>query len=125
MPCIEHNQCIDHNLIIRLSHRDKALMDYIGVTKIPIQQKLFGESEVPADAIILDDGYYVIKKKAMPDKGQRQACGCQQSKDIGQYNTCPHQCEYCYANASKELAIINWTKHRNNPHGELITGENI
>lgn len=57
LPDIEHNQCIDHNLFIRLSHKDKALMDFLGVTKIPIQQELFGENKIPARAIILDDGH--------------------------------------------------------------------
>ena len=30
------------------------------------------------------------------------------SKDIGQYDTCPHQCEYCYANTNKEIAFANY-----------------
>jgi hypothetical protein len=33
------------------------------------------------------------------DSGQRAACGCVQSTDIGSYEmACPHACRYCYAN---------------------------
>lgn len=31
------------------------------------------------------------------DKGQRAQCGCVESKDIGMYGTCKHNCAYCYA----------------------------
>lgn len=44
------------------------------------------------------------------------------AKDIGEYNTCPHLCEYCYANTSKEAATANWRMHRQNPTAETITG---
>ena len=120
LPGVVHNSCIDHDLIIRLAHRDKALMDYLDVTIIPIERDIFGSVELPAGAILLDDETAAIQKKKMPDKGQRAACGCMVSKDIGQYNTCPHQCEYCYANASKELATANWKRHQLDPHSELI-----
>lgn len=46
--------------------------------------------------------------------------GCMVSKDIGEYNTCPHLCEYCYANASKEVALRNWKRHLNNRISETI-----
>jgi hypothetical protein len=31
------------------------------------------------------------------DRGQRAACGCAPSKDIGAYGTCMYECAYCYA----------------------------
>ena len=54
------------------------------------------------------DGWHI--KKSKKDKGQRKACGCVASKDIGAYNTCPHLCRYCYANFSDEAVMLNWQR---------------
>lgn len=35
----------------------------------------------------------------------REECGCYASVDVGAYDTCPHGCIYCYANANKAAAI--------------------
>ena len=37
------------------------------------------------------------------DQSQRDECGCIQSKDIGVYSSCMHQCIYCYANKSNPI----------------------
>jgi hypothetical protein len=45
------------------------------------------------------------------DKGTRPECGCAESSDIGTYNTCPHGCIYCYANANKVSARKAFQQH--------------
>ena len=126
---IEHTRCIDDELMIRFAYQDKTLMDFLKVDVIKIQPltpSLFEEfddaPQIPENAIILPDNMYAIKRKKNKDNGQRQFCGCIVSKDIGQYNTCPHLCEYCYANTSKEIALANWNRHKLNPKGDKIIG---
>ncbi|MBB4197641.1 hypothetical protein CCR94_13090 [Rhodoblastus sphagnicola] len=54
---------------------------------------------------------FAVSLKTRKDKGQREACGCIESVDIGQYNSCLHGCAYCYATANKELALRNYDRH--------------
>ncbi len=120
---ILHNRCIDGDLITRLAWDDKVLMDYmkVRIEDVPAPT-LFGKPELPKDAILLPNNRYFISKHKK-DPGQRQFCECMASKDIGEYNTCPHLCEYCYANSTKELALQNWARHKENKFSDTITGK--
>lgn len=96
---IQHNRCIDGDLMERLFADDKEFVYYLRTGKMP-EPDLFGElPPIPQF------------KKDLKDKGQRKVCGCMVSKDIGMYNTCRHFCVYCYANTSKELVLKNKLRH--------------
>lgn len=45
------------------------------------------------------------------EKPTRPGCGCTESIDIGTYDTCPHGCVYCYANADKAVARRAFGNH--------------
>lgn len=117
---IEHNRCIDGDLIVQRAYKDKLLMDFMGVKIQNPTPSLFGDINIPERAIILPNGQF-FSSVHIKDKGQRRLCGCMAAKDIGEYNTCPHQCEYCYANTSKEVAIENYKNHLISPLYESIT----
>lgn len=119
---IDHNRCVDDDLMIRFGYMDQELMNFLNVDVKSVFPTLFGDLEIPEGAVRISDTLYGIKRKDNKDKGQRQFCGCIVSKDIGQYNTCPHLCEYCYANTSKEAAVANWKRYKQNPSGEKIIG---
>ena len=96
---IEHNRCIDGELMERVFGDDRELVYYLHTGRLP-EPDLFGAlPDIPAD------------KKNLKDKGQRKVCGCMVSKDIGMYDTCRHFCVYCYANTSRECVQRNALRH--------------
>ena len=79
---IGHNRCVDGDQLARLWPGDGALVQFLA------------------------------SSAARKDKGQRKACGCVASKDIGRYRTCPHRCAYCYATGHPAEAVRNFRAHR-------------
>ena len=96
---IEHNRCIDEELMKRIWSEDKMLMYYLNFGKLPDNNSfnITNPNQLSANEL--------------KDPLQRLLCGCMVSKDIGMYNTCQHFCVYCYANKSNDLVKENKKKH--------------
>ena len=92
---IPANSCIDARLMMRIKPEDGLL-----------RQFFCGESGQESSLFGLPDVLRRVK-----DPGQRNACRCIASKDIGGYNTCIHHCVYCYANNKPNLVERNWRNH--------------
>ncbi len=100
---IRPNKCIDGELIYRLFGQDEVLKKFLGVkvTDLP----LLGEKKIELT-------------RQLKDTGQRAGCSCLKSKDIGEYETCTHDCLYCYATRSPQAAKGNKLAHQ--PSSETI-----
>lgn len=61
-----------------------------------------------------------ITFKKLNQKGNREGCMCIETRNIGDYDTCPNGCKYCYANNNANAAKKNYLNH--NPHSPFILG---
>lgn len=58
--------------------------------------------------------------KVPQQKRARGECSCLLGADIGAYNTCGHECLYCYANYDSRTVRENRLQH--DPHSPLLIG---
>jgi len=61
-----------------------------------------------------------ITFKKLKHLGNRKGCNCMENRNIGDYDTCPNGCKYCYANQNSKIALENFKKH--NPDFDMILG---
>ena len=118
--------------IIEMTEAD---MEYIASEFSKIAKKYNLELATCCEAIDLDkygikhnsciDGELIKKLFGIEvsDKrdAQREYCGCIKCNDIGAYNTCKHQCKYCYATFNNDAVLDNEKKY--NPNSSLLVGE--
>ncbi len=61
-----------------------------------------------------------LEFKKTPHRGNRLDCACMESRGLGDYNSCPNGCRYCYANKDHVAALENYRRH--DPSSPLLLG---
>jgi len=112
------------NLYLPEVEPDKCLMDFLAGDNLVgrARRARRRQYEMPSLPSFESDVSISSQYTKLKDKGQRLACGCIMSKEVGEYNTCSHLCHYCYANLNNVTALANWKRHCTCPHAETITG---
>jgi len=70
------------------------------------------------DADRLEKVSHKLIRGKSKQKGNRKECGCFASKDIGEYDSCPHGGVYCYAVQNRDVALQRYKVH--NPKSEFL-----
>jgi len=108
---IHHGGCIDDRLIARISPDDPILRKTLGIKDVLVPSE---------DDIVLPDGRRLTITKNNRAVGQRGACRCISSYDIGRYQTCAHACEYCYATSDHAAAAAEVARLSQDPDREAL-----
>ncbi len=61
-----------------------------------------------------------IEFRDMKHIGSRPGCKCVETRGIGDYDTCPNGCKYCYANKNPKRALENFKRH--DPDSPILLG---
>lgn len=92
-----------HGIALRLCAQPELLTDGVEAAHCIDAQRLARLGGRPIRAIL---------------KGTRTGCECYAARDIGEYDTCPHGCIYCYAVQERLLALSRYRRH--NPQSEYL-----
>ena len=74
-----------------------------------------GEAQCVSSARLTEIGGRPLQARV---KGNREECLCSEAVDIGEYDTCPHGCVYCYAVRSQRITQDRFSRH--DPDGEFL-----
>lgn len=107
MPLSSEQMNEEHRHLLDISSRYNIVLQCCSMAGFPASRCIDGELL----ARLHPEQLPCSTRKA---KGQRDACGCTESLDIGWYYQCPHGCLYCYANPAPSPVRTHDIKHVHN-----------
>ena len=93
----------DHGIAVTLCGQPDLIVDGVGEARC-----------IDADRLARVAGH----PPAGTAKSHRKTCRCDASRDIGDYDSCPHGCAHCYAVQSRDRAKRRFAAH--DPTGEFL-----